>query len=111
MVSEIWLFDPDLNLVKTWKVKELLCLEHGGEKDELKASEGGIKHGVLVAVPVSLMEKSRTYYFVLHFLDNHPDKYKDHQVKPALEMNAKKDIPYRIKSVTWEALPGKLAMT
>jgi len=34
------------------------------------------------------MEKEGIYYFVLHFLDNHPDKYKDHKVKPALEMNA-----------------------
>ena len=91
--SEIWLFDPDLNLVKTWKVKELPCLEHGGEKDGLKASEEGIRHGILVAVPVSLMEKAGTYYFVLHFLDNHPDKYKDHKVKPALEMNAEHNNP------------------
>jgi len=85
--SEIWLFDPDLNFVKAWRVKELPCLEHGGEKDGLKASEGGMRHGILVAVPVSLMEKAGTYYFVLHFLDNHPDKYKDHKVKPALEIN------------------------
>jgi len=41
----------------------------------------------LLPIPVSLMQKAGTYYFVLHFKDNHADKYKDHQVKPALEMN------------------------
>jgi len=41
----------------------------------------------LLPIPVSLMQKAGTYYFVLHFKDSHADKYKDHQVKPALEMN------------------------
>ncbi|GBC99531.1 hypothetical protein HRbin17_02056 [bacterium HR17] len=39
-------------------------------------------------VPVSLMQKAGTYYFVLRVWDNHANLHKDHQVKPALEMNA-----------------------
>jgi len=42
---------------------------------------------VLVRVPVSLMQKEGTYYFVLRVWDNHAHLHKDHQVKPALEMN------------------------
>ncbi len=45
------------------------------------------KHGVLVPVPVSLMQKAGTYYFVLRVWDNHAHLHKDHQTKPALEMN------------------------
>jgi len=44
---------------------------------------------VLVRVPVSLMQKEGTYYFVLRVWDNHAHLHKDHQVKPALEMNAR----------------------
>ena len=53
------------------------------------ANLDGVRHGVLVLVPVSLMQKTGTYYFVLRVWDNHANLHKDHQVKPALEMNAK----------------------
>jgi hypothetical protein len=35
-----------------------------------------------------MMDKAGTYLFVLHFKDNHSDKYKDHKEKQALELNA-----------------------
>ncbi|MCS7278161.1 MAG: hypothetical protein NZ531_04855, partial [Aquificaceae bacterium] len=84
--GEVWLYDPDLNFLKSWDVNELICLGHN-KKDGLVASVSGVKHGILVPVPVILMQKAGTYYFVLHFKDSHADKYKDHQVKPALELN------------------------
>ena len=68
-------------------MQSLLCLEHN-KNDGLIAGLEGVRHEVLVPVPVSLMQKAGTYYFVLHFEDNHADKYKDHQVKPALDGNA-----------------------
>ena len=34
------------------------------------------------------MQKAGTYRFVLRVWDNHAHLHKDHQVKPALEMNA-----------------------
>gem|GEM_PF-2219416 len=84
--GEVILYDPDLEAVKTWDLQSLLCLEHN-ENDGLVASLEGVRHGVLVPVPVSLMQKAGTYYFVLRVWDNHAHLHKDHQVKPALEMN------------------------
>lgn len=85
--GQVLLYDPDLNMVASWDLQSLLCLEHG-TNDGLRASLDGVKHGVLVRVPVSLMEKAGTYYFVLQVWDNHAHLHKDHQVKPALKMNA-----------------------
>lgn len=48
---------------------------------------------VLVRVPVSFMQKAGTYRFVLRVWDNHAHLHKDHQVKPALEMNADWETP------------------
>jgi len=90
--GEVILYDPDLEAVKTWDLQSLLCLEHN-ENDGLVASLEGVRHGVLVPVPVSLMEKAGTYYFVLRVWDNHAHLHKDHQVKPALEMNAEWKTP------------------
>ena len=86
--GEVWLYDSDLQFVKRWDVRKLQCLEHKGERDGLVASVDGVKHGILVPVPVNLMQKAGTYYFVLRFKDDHANLHKDHQVKPALEMNA-----------------------
>ncbi|MEM2368146.1 MAG: phosphodiester glycosidase family protein [Candidatus Bathyarchaeia archaeon] len=44
-------------------------------------------HGVIIPVPVSVMDKVGTYRFVLHFYDDYADSYKNHQVKAALEVN------------------------
>jgi len=52
----------------------------------LTASPSGERHGVII--PVKVMEKVGTYRFVLHFYDDYADSYKDHQVKPALEINS-----------------------
>ena len=90
--GEIILYDPDLEPVKTWDLQSLLCLEHNAN-DGLVASLEGVRHGVLVPVPVSLMQKAGTYYFVLRVWDNHANLHKDHQVKPALEMSAKWKTP------------------
>ncbi|MCS7193263.1 MAG: hypothetical protein NZ937_09835, partial [Armatimonadetes bacterium] len=82
------LFDPDLKMVWEKRIKDLECEVHGKAKDGLVASEGGIEHGLIVKIPVKKMKKVGKYYFVVSFLDNHADTYKDHQVKPALELNA-----------------------
>ncbi|MER3501091.1 MAG: hypothetical protein C4295_06350, partial [Candidatus Fervidibacterota bacterium] len=55
--------------------------------DGLKAHPEGLLHGVILRVPVSVMEKAGVYRFVLHFYDDYADSYKNHQVKAALEVN------------------------
>jgi hypothetical protein len=85
--GEIWLYGPELDMVWKWEVSVLRCVEHGGCKG-LTASPSGERHGVIIPVPVKVMEKVGTYRFVLHFYDDYGDSYKDHQVKPALEVNA-----------------------
>ncbi|MDW8027264.1 MAG: hypothetical protein RMK94_02600 [Armatimonadota bacterium] len=97
-VEKYGLYDPDLNFLKKWDVSELVCLEHES-KDGLVASVNGVRHGILVPVPVNLMEKAGTYRFVLHFKDNHAHLHKDHQVKPALEMNTEWKTPKLL--ITW----------
>ncbi|MDW8030094.1 MAG: hypothetical protein RMK94_17080, partial [Armatimonadota bacterium] len=58
-----------------------------GYNDGLEANPNGEVHGVIIPVPVSVMEKAGTYRFVLHFYDDYADSYKNHQVKAALETN------------------------
>jgi len=82
--GEIWVYDPDLERVHSWKVLE--CVVHKGCKG-LTAKPNGEIHGVIIPVPVRLMEKASTYRFVLHFYDDYADTYKNHQVKAALEVN------------------------
>lgn len=85
--GEIWLYDPDFLRVASWLVPSLGCVEHG-YADGLRATPEGLLHGVILRVPVSLMEKAGIYRFVLHFYDNYADSYKNHQVKAMLEVNA-----------------------
>ena len=85
--GEIWLYNPDLEMVHSCEVSVLECVVHKG-CDGLTANPDGETHGVIIPVPVSLMEKPGTYRFVLHFYDDYADSYKDHKVKPALEVNA-----------------------
>jgi hypothetical protein len=85
--GEIWLYGPELDMVWKWEVSVLRCVEHEGCKG-LTANPSGERHGVIIPVPVKVMEKVGTYRFVLHFYDDYGDSYKDHQVKPALEVNA-----------------------
>jgi len=59
----------------------------------LIASPNGEVHGVIIPVPVSLMEKAGTYRFVLHFYDDYADSYRNHQVKAALEVNQQLPSP------------------
>ncbi|MCS7277976.1 MAG: C40 family peptidase [Aquificaceae bacterium] len=53
----------------------------------LVANPNGEVYGVIIPVPVSVMEKAGTYRFVLHFYDDFADSYKNHRVKAALEVN------------------------
>jgi hypothetical protein len=85
--GEIWLYDPDLVRVRSWAVPMLTCVVHGWS-DGLRANPDGEVHGVIIPVPVSLMEKAGIYRFVLHFYDDYADSYRNHQVKAALEVNA-----------------------
>ena len=85
--GEIWLYDPDLVKVQGWGVPMLVCVVHGWN-DGLGANLNREVHGVIISVPVSLMEKAGTYRFVLHFYDDYADSYRNHQVKAASEVNA-----------------------
>jgi len=85
------LYDPDLVRVQGWGVPMLVCVVHGWN-DGLVASPNGEAHGVIIPVPVSLMEKAGTYTFVLHFYDDYADSYRNHQVKAALEVNVTKSL-------------------
>jgi hypothetical protein len=84
-------------MVWRWEVSALRCVEHEGCKG-LTASPSGERHGVIIPVPVKVMEKVGTYRFVLHFYDDYSDSYKDHEPKPALEVNAKYE-GYKISDV------------
>jgi hypothetical protein len=90
--GEIWLYDPDLERVQSWIVPVLQCVVHEN-CDGLTANPNGETHGVIIPVPVSLMEKAGTYTFVLHFYDDYADTYKNHQVKAALEVNQQAPEP------------------
>ena len=70
----------------------LKCVVHENY-DGLTANPNGETHGVIVHVPVKVMEKPGTYRFVLHFYDDYADSYKDHQVKAALEVNQRTPEP------------------
>ena len=54
----------------------------------LTTSPRNERHGVIIPVPVKVMEKVGTYRFVLHFYDDYADSYRNHQIKAALEVNA-----------------------
>jgi len=58
----------------------------------LTANPDGETHGVIIPVPVRVMEKPGTYRFVLHFYDNYADTYRNHQIKAALEVNATESL-------------------
>ncbi|MDW8030040.1 MAG: hypothetical protein RMK94_16805, partial [Armatimonadota bacterium] len=93
--GEIWLYDPDFERVGSWAVPMLSCVVHGWN-DGLEANPSGEVHGVIIPVPVSVMEKAGTYRFVLHFYDDFADSYKNHQVKAALEVNAYVQSVYEV---------------
>ncbi|MDW8026732.1 MAG: hypothetical protein RMK18_12865, partial [Armatimonadota bacterium] len=80
------MYDPDFEMVGAWAVPMLSCVVHGWN-DGLEANPNGEVHGVIIPVPVSVMEKAGTYRFVLHFYDDFADSYKNHRVKAALEVN------------------------
>jgi hypothetical protein len=91
--GDILVYDPDLEPLRDeqgnirWiDIRSLPCVEHGGT-DGLGASLEGMYHGVLVRVPVSFVQKAGSYHFVIRAWDNHAHLHKDHQVKPALEIN------------------------
>jgi hypothetical protein len=85
--GEIWLYDPELERVQSWIVPVLQCVVHEN-CDGLTANPNGETHGVIIPVPVSLMEKAGKYLFVLHFYDDYADSYRNHQVKVTLEVKA-----------------------
>ncbi|GBC95826.1 hypothetical protein HRbin16_01623 [bacterium HR16] len=84
----IRLYDPELNPVYSWDITALRCLEHNEAMDGLRASAGGIKHGVIVPVPVSVMGKGGIYRFLIHLVDDHAGKEKANHRKPTRPRNA-----------------------
>jgi hypothetical protein len=92
--GEILVYDPDLEPLRDEQgnirridIRSLPCVDHN-RADGLRASLEGLYHGVIVRVPVSFVQKSGSYHFVIRAWDNHAHLHKDHQVKPALGMNA-----------------------
>ena len=92
--GEILVYDPDLEPLRDEQgnirridIRSLPCVEHN-RADGLGASLERMYHGVLVRVPALFLQKSGSYHFVIRAWDNHAHLHKDHQVKPALEMNA-----------------------
>ncbi|MGQ9489102.1 MAG: hypothetical protein ACUVTY_15335 [Armatimonadota bacterium] len=69
-------------------MSSLPCIEPNAS-DGLRASPKGLVRGVVLRVPVSVMEKAGAHRFVLHFYDDYADSYKNHQVKAALEVSQK----------------------
>jgi len=86
--GEIWLFDPELQRIGTWDLAQLPCVEHNHQPDGLTASASGVRHGVLVRVPVSLMVTPGEYLFMVHAVDDHAAEEKHHRRKFALPLNA-----------------------
>ena len=91
----ILVYDPDLEplrdeqgKIRRIDISSLPCVVHRNETDGLRASLEGVYHGVLVRVPASFMQKAGSYHFVIQVWDNHAHLHKDHQVKPALEINS-----------------------
>ena len=93
--GEILVYDPDLEPLRDEQgnirridIRSLPCVDHN-RADGLRASLEGLYHGVIVRVPVSFVQKSGSYHFVIRAWDNHAHLHKDHQVKPALERSLK----------------------
>jgi hypothetical protein len=87
--GQILLFNPDLTPVYSWDITALRCLEHGEATDGLRADSTGIKHGVIVPVPVSVMQLGGEYRFLLQTKDDHVAHEKAHRLKPAMELNSR----------------------
>jgi hypothetical protein len=96
----ILVYDPDFEplrdeqgKIRRIDISSLPCVVHRNETDGLKASLEGVYHEVLVRVPASFMQKAGSYHFVIQVWDNYAHLHKDHQVKPALELNAEWKTP------------------
>ena len=87
--GRIQLFNPDLTTVYSWDITALRCLEHGEATDGLRADSTGIKHGVIVPVPVSVMQLGGDYRFLLQVKDDHMAFDKAHRLRAALELNSR----------------------
>jgi hypothetical protein len=86
--GQILLFNPDLTPLYSWDITALRCLEHGEATDGLRADSTGIKHGVIVPVPVSVMQLGGEYRFLLQTKDEHLAFDKAHRHMRAIEINA-----------------------
>ncbi len=86
--GQIWLFDPSLQRVGVWDLSQLPCVEHNNQLDGLVASSSGVRHGVIVRVPVSVMSAEGEYLFMVHAVDDHADMEHWHRRLPALELNS-----------------------
>ncbi|MDW8290552.1 MAG: hypothetical protein RMM06_07490, partial [Armatimonadota bacterium] len=51
--GQLWLFGPGWQRVGVWDLSQLPCVEHGNQPDGLVAAPSGMRHGVIVRVPVS----------------------------------------------------------
>jgi hypothetical protein len=76
-------------------------LGHEGKRTLSHHVSGGLK-GSSLSAATSRHPFLTIFYFVLRVWDNHAHFHKDHQVKPALEMNANSSMP-NIVSISWEA--------
>ncbi|MDO8588927.1 MAG: hypothetical protein Q7T82_18020, partial [Armatimonadota bacterium] len=89
------LYNWDMQPLRTWVVNDLYCDIHGWN-DGLDATAQGLQHGLIVAVPISLLEASAeecpddpVFRWVLHVKDDHAGLYRDHRERWALNLNQK----------------------
>lgn len=80
----LYFYDPGLEILQTWDVSGLLCLDHEAQ-DGLVASPEGKQHTLLVRVPESMLKPGQ-HYFVLNFTDNSSDITKNHTNKSTLHV-------------------------
>ena len=84
----IWMYDPQMNRVCTWKIASLPCLRHQEALDGLRTSKYGIRHDFMLRVPKRLMPPEGIYRFVLNIKDDHASEYRDHRSRSALNISA-----------------------
>jgi hypothetical protein len=80
------MYDPDMVERAQWNIASLYCVDDD-DYDGLNATVEGKYHSIIIPVQRSLITSDQPYRFVLHFVDNHAEKYRNDQKRPALDLN------------------------
>jgi len=97
----LYLYDPNLEILQTWDVSGLLCLDHEA-KDGLVANPEGQQHALLVRIPKSILKPGQ-HYFVLNFTDNSSDIMKNHTDKMTLHIGHPMTVVYQVEDFDFYA--------